>query len=200
MKASINAVLLCTAATLAWSSVAPVAVAETLAAPPAPSTGRHCVVRASAVGTVGATEPAAPECFDSFAAAISFATDGTVRLPAWATTVTQAQLDTGRATDRPAATVIGIESSSPSFGGTDWIISQANGCNDGGAEVWVRSDLTGNPMNNAISSAQAFAGCKSRHFDLPSFAGSSILCGPSCSSMGTMDNRTTSIRWSATGF
>jgi hypothetical protein len=198
MKASINAVLLGAAATLAWSSLAPIAVAGAPDGTAAQSVGRHCVVHARALGTAAATEPAAPVCFDSFADAISFATDGTVRLPASATRVTQAQLDAGRATGRVASTVIGIESEDPSYGGTDWIISQANGCNDGGAEVWLRSDLTGNPMNNVISSAQAFAGCKSRHFDLPNFAGSSIVC--TCSSMGTMSDRTTSIRWSATGF
>ncbi len=154
-------------------------------------------VAAAPAGSVAA-RAVGPVCFTSFAAAISFATDGTVRVRSTATGVTQAQLDAGRRSGRVASTVIGIEYEDSAFGGTEWIITQTDGCNDGGSEVWLRADLTGTAMNNVISSARTYGGCKARHFDLANFGGSSYLCG--CSQMSTMSDKTTSIRWSATGF
>lgn len=200
MKGSLKTVMLGAAmtTTMVLTSLAPAAVAGEAGQAPAPSAGRACVMRAVAAGTSEVARAVAPVCFESFAAAISFATDGTVRLPSTATDLTQADLDAGRRTGRVASTVIGMEYENSDFGGTTWIISQANGCTDGGAEVWLRADLTGDPMNNVISSAKTFAGCKSRHFDLANFGGSSYLCG--CSQMSTMSDKTTSIRWSATGF
>lgn len=198
MKGLLRAVVLSAAVTVTWLPLAPMAAAAPSDGATNHSSSRHCVVHAIAADAQSSEAATRPACFGSFADAIRFATDGTVRLPSNASHVTQADLDAGRAVSRTASTVIGIEYEDINFGGTEWIIAQANGCNDGGAEVWLRSDLTGTAMNNEISSARTYAGCKSRHFDLANFGGSSYLCG--CSQMGTMNDRTTSIRWSATGF
>jgi len=198
MRTSASKITISAVFVLALSSLAPVARAGTEAAPAMPTRTSHCVVRAEPAKPSAAAQPVAPRCFTTFAAAIDFATDGTVRLSPSAVEVSQAQLDAGRAHDRLTSTVIGIEYEDSGFGGRQWIISQASGCDDGGAEVWVRSDLTGTAMNNLISSARTYAGCKSRHFENASFGGSSYLCG--CSQMGSMSDKTTSIRWSTTGF
>lgn len=198
MRSSVRTFTIGAVVMLALSSHAPMTLAGTDRTPSAPPEQTYCVVEASPAGGKVAARAVAPQCFGSFAAAVSFATDGTVRLPWTATEVSQAQLDAGRAEDRLASTVIGIEYEHTSFGGTEWIIAQASGCNDGGAEVWLRSDLTGTAMNNTISSARTYGGCKSRHFEHANFGGSSYLCG--CSQMGTMSDKTTSIRWSASGF
>lgn len=157
---------------------------------------RHCVAHAVPADKVDLAQPAPPTCFASFAAAIRFATDGTVRLPASATMVTQAQLDAGRATDRMASTVIGIEYEDTNFGGDDWIVSVASGCTDGGTERWT-SVLTGTSWDNRISSARTYAGCKSRHYENSNFTGSQYLCG--CSQMSVMSDRTSAILWSSSG-
>jgi hypothetical protein len=185
-------------ATLVVATLAPAAPAGTHSAPPGTPSHRHCVVAAYPAGVGPQAQVAEPACFDTFAAAISHATDGTVRLPHDATEVTQAQLDAGRDEPGPASTVIGIEYEDSGYGGQDWVIAQANGCDDGGAEVWLRADLTGHEMNNEISSARAYNGCKSRHFEHANFSGDHHLCG--CAQMGAMSDRTTSIRWSASGF
>lgn len=197
MKGLLKAVALSAAVTVTWSPLAPIAMAAQSEGSTKHPSSRYCVVHAVAAGAQTRESANRPACFGSFADAISFATDRTVRLPSGASDLTQADLDAGRAVSNTASTVIGIEYENTNFGGTQWIIAQASGCNDGGAEVWLRSDLTGTAMNNEVSSARTYAGCKSRHFDLPNFGGSSYLCG--CSQMSSMNDRTTSIRWSATG-
>src|ERR671916_815743 len=88
------------AAVAAGLLAAVVAVPGTAAPNLRPAATTHCVSAAVPAGSSAEVTQAAAEaarCFRTFADAISHATNGTVRLPAGATRVTQQQLDAGRA-------------------------------------------------------------------------------------------------------
>jgi len=136
----------------------------------------------------------APRCFRTFADAIADATSGTVRLDEDAHTLSRSELRLGRAWR--TSTVLGIEYDKASYGGWSYVIQ---GAGDSGCRLGARYKVPTLPgtRNNAISSARAFGGCKSRHFSGPNLTGTSHLC--SCASMGLMDNQTSSIRFTSTG-
>lgn len=142
-----------------------------------------------------------PRCFPTFAEAVAEATNGAVRLPANARTLEQSDLDAGRTLAQPAsnmATVIGIEYENSQFGqtgGWSFVIQSTNsrGC----AGYSYRLSSLPSSRDNAISSAKSYSGCRSAHFSGINLSGSKYLC--SCTSMGTMNNRTSSIKFSSSG-
>ena len=157
----------------------------------------HCVVTAVEVGNDAALP--APRCFETFAEAIAEATDGRVLLPKDAQSVDQDTLDDGIDPDgleSSLATVIGIEYEHKSFGGWSYVIQSTNSRGCVGYSYRV-STLPGS-RNNAISSARTYGGCRSAHYSGTYFTGSRYLCG--CAQMGTMNDKTSSIFFSATGY
>jgi hypothetical protein len=164
---------------------------------------KHCV---SAAVPAGSTATAVPQarCFRSFTDAISYATDGTVRLPAGATRVTQAQLDTGRAQvqfQQPgiiaSSVVLGVSYKNTGWSGDTWIHTGSYGCDTDPDVDWQNN---GDPLSgpdgtwdNAIGSAEAFSDCHGTYWALANFAGASI--GTRWSG-GVMNNATSSIQWS----
>src|SRR5690349_1624232 len=111
----IAAALLATALTTALGATAQAA--------PAP---RHCVAE---VGTA-TRAPGAPTCFATFPEAISFATHGTVKLAAGATTVSQSQLRAGYRTSKAALAsyVIGISYWNTGYSGATYTHTAGSGC------------------------------------------------------------------------
>lgn len=139
--------------------------------------------------------------FETVADAARVASGGRIELPRTATMSDLVEvLQTFDLTDSdsgssflPMSTIIGIDWDGSGFSGSSfiWSAPNASGCADG-------SVFTANSMpsgwNNRVSSAQAFGGCDEyRHYDLTGQSGSSINC--TCSSMGFMDDRTSSERW-----
>ncbi|PJJ63730.1 hypothetical protein [Compostimonas suwonensis] len=141
------------------------------------------------------------DCFSSEEAAIEFVTGLVVDGP-----LTRAQIDafndgsdavgTGsraRALVAPAASVLlGIEYADAARGGASWYLygSSGSGCG-GGTTYGFPSMLSG--WDNRVSSADAYAGCRSQHYEGTSYTGSSVSCNQYCSGMGGLNDATSSI-------
>jgi hypothetical protein len=171
------------------------AFATTLGGTPAPS----CVVSASPSDATLPSTPQVPKCFDDLAGAVAFATGGLVHIAPTVNTVTQDQLDGGarsagaRGSDSSSSgIIIGIEYEDPGYSGSSRVYDvNSTPCSGGGN--YSDPDLRGDSFNDSISSARAYSGCQSTHYQYAKFTGSLKAC--TCSSMGYMDNRTTSIYW-----
>lgn len=102
-----------------------------------------------------------------------------------------------QALDSVEATVIGIEYETSGFGGWSYLIQSTSpeGCKTG--YTYKVPTLPAN-RDNKISSARSYTGCKSRHFSGTNMTGSTYLCG--CSQMGAMNDQTSSIRFSSSGY
>jgi len=180
------------------SGLAAPAWAGDTSADQAPSSAApHCVV--TAVDANQSAPVAAPRCFATFAEAVFEATDGRVMLPPDARVLRQRTLNAAYKFDlRPnatSATVIGIEYENKYFGGWSYVIQSTNSRGCQGYSYRVPT-LPSN-RDNQISSARTYSGCKSSHYSGTYFTGSRYLCG--CSQMGTMNDKTSSIFFSATG-
>lgn len=160
----------------------------------------HCVSAAVPVGTQAAET--APRCFTTFAAAIAYATDGAVRLPAGSTRVTQAQLDAGRMASvndylQPALTsvVLGISYKDTGWSGDSWVHTGSYGCDTNADVDWQNAGPLVGPgggWDNAIGSGIAYGDCQPEYFAGSGFTGASI---DSDWSGGVMNNAASSIQW-----
>ena len=135
--------------------------------------------------------------FDTFADAIAHATDGHVQLPADADTVSDEQLSEAGVTsssDSPAiaAVVIGTEYEGTSYGAPTLTLTASTGC--AGSEVHKFPDLSSYGWNNRPSSAKAYGGCWSDHYDDPNYGDPMFRCQGNCSGLGALNNKTSSIR------
>jgi hypothetical protein len=152
----------------------------------------------TAVATNDPTPMPAPRCFATFAEAIAEATNGLVQLPTDARTVDQQTLDGigPNGLETTTGSVIGIEYQHKNFGGWSYIIQSTNshGCN---GYTYLVPSLPSS-RNNQISSARSYTGCKSNHYSGAYLTGSRWLCG--CSQMGFMNDQTSSIYFSSTGY
>ncbi len=92
-----------------------------------------------------------------------------------------------------SSVLVGIEYSSSGYGGSSLALYGSSGSGCYGGVTYGFSSLPGG-WNNVISSAQGFNGCDGRHYDATGYGGSFVDC--TCSSMGAMDNRTSSILFS----
>jgi hypothetical protein len=93
-----------------------------------------------------------------------------------------------------AGTLISTDYDGGSMSGATltWTVSNTNGCN-GGFQYSAASMPSG--WNDRVSSSKSAHGCASnRHFHDTSFGGAGITC--TCSTMGTMNNQTSSETWS----
>ncbi len=156
-------------------------------------TGEHCVADL----VPNATEVASYQCFDTFADAIAFATDGQVQLPADAVTVSDEQLaQAGASSDSAdgtsvAATVLGTEYEGTSYGAPTLTLTGSGGCN---GTRYGFPNLSDYGWNNRPSSAKAYNGCWSDHYDDPSYGDPMFRCTGNCTGLGALNNKTSSIR------
>jgi hypothetical protein len=134
-------------------------------------------------------------CFATFAAAVDHATAGAVRLPADATTVTDEQLaaqDNGRDTPR-ASTILGIEYRDGMFSGPSLVLTWPGAVGCGSGSVFGFPSMGALGWSDRISSARAYAGCRSAHYQDASFRGGMQMC--TCAVMTALNDRTSSIRF-----
>jgi hypothetical protein len=157
--------------------------------------GTHCVSASVPAGSAAAGGPAA--CFGSFAEAISFATSGAVRLPAGASTVSQQQLDAGRAQlmeMQPSATVsvvLGVSYWDTGWTGSSWTHTGSSGCDTDPDVDWQNAGPLGG-WDDRIGSARAYSNCTGTYWANSNFWGANIDTGWSG---GVMNNATSSIQW-----
>lgn len=178
---------------LALGLVASLVGASPSAAQPA-SAGEHCIIRVTPATTSAPSSAAEPECYTSFSAAISAATDGRVALADGIdrTTLTDALLNEP---DRPV--IYGIDYQEPNYGGDSYImVSDYGGC--GQEQSYELPFYTRWWWNDTISSTQAFAGCTvNKLYPDIWWQGVGITCRSDCATLGVMDNRTSSRQWCA---
>lgn len=153
---------------------------------------QHCVATVAPIGSLASTDPV--RCFATFSEALDYGTGGRVRLAPDAQTVDASTLEKGGAvsTNFVAASspLLGIEYLSSGYGGSSLAMYGSSGSGCYGGVSYGFSSL-GAGWNNTISSAASYSGCTGRHYDNTGYSGSLVDC--TCSSMGAMDNRASSI-------
>ena len=187
--------LLITGSMLGAESAANASVPASFVPSPA-DVAKYCNVHGTAIpyGQPVVSATTAPEeCYNTFADSIRAATGGRVALPTDAKTVTAAQLASVGPTAATASVVLGTEYQDINFGGGAVNYLGSVGCGSG---YFFSFNLSG-AWNNAIGSARSYSNCKSGHFENLNNTGSVRICG--CSSMGVMDDQTSSLRFSLSG-
>ncbi|MCU1678452.1 MAG: hypothetical protein JWM93_3210 [Frankiales bacterium] len=187
--------------TFALSALALVAVVTPPAFAATPvSRDRHCV---GSAGQPGRPTPAAPLCFATYAESVAYLTGGDITLTpdaqfAPTDSALLAQIN-GAAVSITSTFVLSIEYTNSAFGGSTFTFTGPTDCAAG--DYFVGSMPSG--WNDVISSSQPFSSCWALHYEN---AGATVSGGPTgdsincynttvCTSMGTMNDRTSSMRW-----
>ncbi|HEU4540828.1 MAG TPA: hypothetical protein VFR23_06835 [Jiangellaceae bacterium] len=169
----LRASLVASAILLAGLLAAPAATAGT---PSAESSGEACAVGVAPVVLTAIETTAAPipepvvDCFPSFGEAVEFATGG----------------------ELSASVVLGYEYKGTSYTGGSLVLYGTSGSGCGSGSTYGFSSMPSG-WSDVISSAKVFASCWSTHYDYTGYSGDRRTCYGSCSSLGTMNNRTSSI-------
>lgn len=163
--------------------------------------GQHCVVGLQAAGPGEAVAPPAsePTCFDTFAEAVSFATDGRVSLPVEATRVSEKQLLSAGVISTAQAPVarplVGIEYQHTNFGGASLTLYGASGTGCYSGTWYGFPNMASLGFDNTISSGRTYSNCIGKHHDGTNYTGTYTYCETSCATLGSMNDRTSSIKF-----
>lgn len=170
------------------------AESETLSAPA--DAVPTCAVGAAAIdagaGSAALADLPEPDidCFSTFGEAIDFITGGEVKADS------PGELDrlaaTGTDMTAAASVVLGYEYKKTGYSGAALVLYGASGSGCGSSTTYGFSSMPSG-WNNVISSARSFAGCWSTHYASTSYRGDRRTCQGACSTLGTMNNRTSSI-------
>lgn len=168
---------------------------------PGSENGVHCVMeaRSAPVGERASdirTDDRAvrdPACFDTFAEAIEFATNGRVLLSPEALPM---DLDEDLLQPSGIASspyIIAVEYEDANYGGSSLTITNDNDCND----FYHYLEEMPYGWDDVVSSAKTFSGCEhSYHYEHPYRSGVDKDCGKSCSYIGdAMNDNTSSLEW-----
>jgi len=164
--------------------------------------GQHCYALIAPIeeGNNGSSRIIKSECFDNFADSIYAATNGRVQLNSSTQpeTVTNEALNSSNGVSSPSSqVVIGIDWDGTNFAGSSytWAVS-GSGCSSS-TQYSVSSMPSG--WDNRVSSARGYSGCNYfYHFQDTNYGGSSVVCNTECATMGSLDNATSSEKWSYT--
>jgi hypothetical protein len=164
--------------------------------------GLHCYALIAPIveGNDGSSRIIKSECFDNFADSIYAATNGRVQLNSSTQpeTVTNESLNSSNGVSLPSSqVVIGIDWDNTNFAGSSytWVVS-GSGCSTS-TQYSVSSMPSG--WDNRVSSARGYSNCNYfYHYQNTNYAGSSAVCNTECSSMGSLDNATSSEKWTYT--
>lgn len=159
----------------------------------------HCVGHLENIPGEKASVLTERGCYDSFGEAVSVATNGRVQIPdVKSRPLTEAEvrsgLDRDMATLIDSTTIIGIDWKNSGFGGSSylWEVSHLPGCADGTG--WGSSGMPSG-WSDTVGSAIGYSGCNNYlHWEHTWFTGASLNCY--CSSMGVMNDATSSEQWS----
>ncbi|MBN0041609.1 hypothetical protein JN535_15695 [Cellulosimicrobium cellulans] len=184
------------------------------------STGESCAVEAQPLlpGQDPDTLPPAPEvCFGSLEEALEFVSGGDVASSRLAD-ATPAQVEglvaelnasasvaprlagTERAAAAAASSlVLGVLWRDANYKGASKVLygSGTNGCYTG--STYGFPNLANLLMNNVVTSATTYAGCWVTLYDSYNYAGAKKNCTPHCATLGTFDNRASSVVYRPVG-
>ena len=187
------------------------------------STGESCAVEAQPLlpGQDPDTLPPAPEvCFGSLEEALEFVSGGDVassrladataaeveglvsELNASASSAPAGQrlAGTERATAAAASSlVLGVLWRDANYKGASKVLygSGTNGCYTG--STYGFPNLANLLMNNVVTSATTYAGCWVTLYDSYNYAGAKKNCTPHCATLGTFDNKASSVVYRPVG-
>jgi hypothetical protein len=154
-----------------------------------PSAGHYCVAKAMPVGS---SRTAHATCFTTFARAIATATDGRVRLAAWAKpgSVTPNELNAG-AEAPDTEFVLSIDYQNSNFGGGTLTWTQTSRCGS------FRASSMPSGWNDTISSVIASSGCANTLFKNDNFGSTSfgIAKNGTAASLGSFNDEASSETW-----
>jgi hypothetical protein len=184
-------------------------VCTATAAPPSPEVNRHCVVRLEAAGSdvsqlATSTEP---ECYPTFRDATFFATGGRVLLPSKQPFSVQLEIldqelkarQEELSADGPV--VVAIDYEHINYGGASlfWIADGPCDPSHSPTPPGWQSPSMPSGWNDRLSSTRAYWDC-SRNilFEHSNYGGGHVICRPDCSSVGWMNDRTSSRRFQHT--
>jgi len=164
--------------------------------------GQHCYALIAPIeeGSNGSSRVIKAECFDNFADSIYAATNGRVQLNSsiQPEAVTNEALNSSNGVGLLSSqVVIGIDWDSANFSGSSytWVVS-GSGCSSS-TQYSVSSMPSG--WDNRVSSARGYSNCNYfYHYQNTSYGGTSVVCNTDCSSMGSLDNATSSEKWTYT--
>lgn len=140
-------------------------------------------------------------CFATFAQSMAYATNGRIQLASDASRKEYSleQLSAVAA----GSTIIGRDYEDPSYSCNtfgpclDWVVGNDFGCT--GGRNYVASTMPtvdGFNWNDQLSSTKAYAGCsRNQNFEHSSYGGALRNCLPNCSTMGVMNDATSSKQW-----
>lgn len=166
------------------------------------SEDQHCVGRLVPLGPPDSdgvidAEGVTIGCYQTFTQAMSVATNGGLKLSPRSTpaNLTQSMLERARVIEPEAVFVLSNEYNLNNFGGTSWTWTASSGCS--GSSSWTLANV-GAAQNDRYNSAKGFSGCqKVVHYWDANFGQPTFQCTPNCSTMGSMNNQTTSLKWHA---
>ena len=181
------------------------------------STGESCAIPAQALapGQDPATLPPAPEvCFDSLEEALEFVSgtdvaaqrlvgassgDVTAIVTELNAGVAQEAVTARAATAAASSLVLGVLWRDTGYKGTSKVLygQGTNGCWTG--STYGFSNLASYLMNNVVSSASTYAGCWVTLYDSTGYGGAKWNCTPHCTSLGSFDNRASSVVYRPVG-
>jgi len=153
-------------------AAAPASAEPATAAPRAATGGRHCALGAGAGQRL--------HCFDTFPAAVAFATGG--RVTTAPASPAQAALDPGftvavEAAAAPQSTtasvLVGIEYADANYGGSSLAMYAPGGC-DNSLDVDYRFPTLPSGWNDRISSFRSYSNCAQQLFAATYFGGGSL--------------------------
>jgi hypothetical protein len=175
-------------------------VCTATAAPPQARASKHCVVKLQPAES-GTTKlvSGTPECYPTFRDAILFATGGTILIPEGQPLGSQLDLleqEQKAAKDQLAKRstfVIAIDYEHTGYGGDSLIWQYSSPCTPAGG--YVASSMPSG-WNDKLSSTRGYSDCsKNILFEHPSWTGTRLTCRPDCSSVGSMNDKTSSREW-----
>ena len=168
-------------------------------ASPESTHSKHCYALLSPAGenSGSASQILETACFDTFSQSVKAATLGRVELDpsVLPQDVTDEMLNANESVSLFAVqVVIGIDWDYTNYGGSSYIWV----ANDYGCSTSIQYGVTTMPSgwDNRVSSAKGYSNCNYYyHYQNTNYSGTSIGCHDACSSMGSLDNDTSSERW-----
>ena len=162
---------------------------------------KHCIVRLDQlVPGAPVPEPKKSDCYASFPDAIFAATDGRILLSRDQSfseqldDVERQQKAHARELAIAATFVTAIDYENINYGGATLTWTNNNTC----TTVSQFAPSMPFPWDNLVSSTRGFSGCDwNLLWENTNYTGASLLCTPDCSSVGSMNDKTSSRQWLA---
>lgn len=164
--------------------------------------GKHCTARLEKLEP-GASESriSSFDCYQSFSEAIYAVTEGAVFLPPDESLKNQLKAlrqelksIENASTVGGGSVILAIDYQHSNYGGVTLTYYGYTGCTS--TTSYIVPSLSTVGWDNVVSSTQAFNGCiRNILYEHPNYGGASLTCTPNCSSVGVMNDATSSRRF-----